>query len=231
MIIAMLLAHLVGDYILQWDSLALWKSRELRGVLAHGLVVTFVTFLFILPFDPTWWQGAAFISILHIAIDAVQLRLKPPISPLFRFILDQIAHFTVIIIALVSGGYLALASMVPDLIHVLQNDRIWLYLLGYAFITMPAWVLVKFAAYGLVNGSPPIFPGISNKYLGILERILITTFVALGQFILVPLIAIPRLVVEWPTVRDGEETAVYLAEFLASITVAVLTGLAFTLMS
>ena len=56
MIIAMFLAHLVGDYILQWDSLALWKSRELKGVLAHGLVVTFVTFLFILPFEPTWWQ-------------------------------------------------------------------------------------------------------------------------------------------------------------------------------
>jgi hypothetical protein len=230
MIIAMLLAHLVGDYILQWDSLALWKSRELRGVLAHGLVVTFVTFLFILPFDPTWWQGAAFISILHIAIDAVQLRLRPPISPLFRFILDQIAHFTVIGMALVGGGYLAPASILPDLIHMLQNERIWLYLLGYAFVTMPAWVLVKFAAYGLVKGAPPAFPGISNKYLGILERVLITTFVALGQFILVPLIAIPRLVVEWPTVRDGEETAVYLAEFLASITVAVLTGLAFTLL-
>lgn len=230
MIIAMLLAHLVGDYILQWDSLALWKSRELKGVLAHGLVVTFVTFLFILPFNPTWWQGAAFISIAHIAIDAVQLRFKPPIAPLFRFLLDQVAHFVVIFMALAAGGYLAMATIVPDVAHVLQNDRIWLYLLGYAFITMPAWVLVKFAAYGLVKGSPPAFPGISNKYLGIMERILITTFVALGQFILVPLITLPRLVVEWPIVRDGEETAVYLAEFLASITLAVLIGLALSLL-
>jgi hypothetical protein len=230
MIIAMLLAHLVGDYILQWDSLALWKSRELKGVLAHGLVVTFVTFLFILPFDPTWWQGAAFISIAHIAIDAVQLRFKPPISPLFRFLLDQVAHFVVIFMALAAGGYLTMATIVPDVAQVLQNDRIWLYLLGYAFITMPAWVLVKFAAYGLVKGAPPAFPGISNKYLGIMERILITTFVALGQFILVPLIALPRLVVEWPVVKGGEETAVYLAEFLASITVAVLIGLALSLL-
>lgn len=230
MIIAMLLAHLVGDYILQWDSLALWKSRELKGVLAHGLVVTFVTFLFILPFNPTWWQGAAFISIAHIAIDAVQLRLKPPIAPLFRFILDQIAHFTVILIALATGGYLTVTSLMPDVLQVLHNDRIWLYLLAYAFITMPAWVLVKFAAYGLVKGAPPAFPGLSNKYLGILERILITTFVALGQFILVPLIAVPRLVVEWPMIKDGEETAVYLAEFLASITLAVLIGLALSLL-
>ena len=230
MIIAMFLAHLVGDYILQWDSLALWKSRELKGVLAHGLVVTFITFLFILPFDPAWWQGAAFISILHITIDAVQLKVKPPVPPLFRFILDQIAHFTVIIVALAMGGYLTLATALPSLAQAIQNERIWLYLLGYAFVTMPAWVLVKFAAYGLIKGSPPAFPGISNKYLGILERILITTFVALGQFILVPLIAIPRLVVEWPMVKDGEETAVYLAEFLASITLAVIIGLALSLL-
>ncbi len=230
MIIAMFLAHLVGDYILQWDRLALWKSRELKGVLAHGLVVSFVTFLFILPFNPLWWQGAAFISILHIVIDAVQLKVKPPILPLFRFILDQIAHFVVIVVALAAGGYLTSSMLTADVIPVIHNDRLWLYLLGYAFITMPAWVLVKFAAYGLVKGSGPAFPGISNKYLGILERILITTFVALGQFILVPFIAIPRLVVEWPVVRDGEETAVYLAEFLASITLAVLIGLALSLL-
>ena len=230
MIIAMFLAHLVGDYILQWDRLALWKSRELKGVLAHGLVVSFVTFLFILPFNPIWWQGAAFISILHIAIDAVQLKVKPPILPLFRFILDQIAHIAVIIVALAAGGYLTSSIVMADVIPAIHDDRLWLYLLGYAFITMPAWVLVKFAAYGLVKGSGPAFPGISNKYLGILERILITTFVALGQFILVPFIAIPRLVVEWPVVRDGEETAVYLAEFLASITLAVLIGLALSLL-
>jgi hypothetical protein len=28
MVIGMFLAHLVGDYILQWDGLARWKSRE-----------------------------------------------------------------------------------------------------------------------------------------------------------------------------------------------------------
>jgi hypothetical protein len=215
---------------LQWDRLALWKSRELKGVLAHGLVVSFVTFLFILPFNPTWWQGAAFISLGHIVIDAVQLWVKPPILPLFRFILDQIAHFVVIVVALVAGGYLTPTMLAAGVIPAIYNDRLWLYLLGYAFVTMPAWVLVKFAAYGLVKGSAPAFPGISNKYLGILERILITTFVALGQFILVPLIAIPRLVVEWPVVKDGEETAVYLAEFLASITLAVLIGLALSLL-
>ncbi len=225
MSIAMFLAHLVGDYILQWDSLALWKSRELKGVLAHGLVVSFVTWLFALPFDPLW-PGVLFICAAHIAIDSVQLYVKPPILPLFRFILDQIAHFTVIVLALSWSGYLALPTLTADFAATLQDDRLLLYALGYAFITMPAWVLVKFAAYGLVKGSGPSFPGISNKYLGILERILMTTFVMLGQFVIVPFIALPRLALEWSKASEGEETAVYLAELLASIALAVATGLA-----
>ena len=225
MITAMFLAHLVGDYILQWDRLALWKSRELKGVLVHGLIVSAVTWLFTLPFNPFWWRGALVISLAHILIDAAQLRFKLPIPPLLRFILDQIAHFIVIILTLNGGGYLSLATLTADLAQIVNNDRALFYLLGYAFITMPAWVLLKFAAYGLVKGAGPVFPGISNKYLGILERILITTFVALGQFILVPLIAAPRLAMEWSTVQDEGETAVYLAEFLASIALAVIIGL------
>ena len=57
MITAMLLAHLVGDYVLQWDALAAWKSRALAGVAVHAAIVTAVTWLFALPFAPDWWQG------------------------------------------------------------------------------------------------------------------------------------------------------------------------------
>lgn len=231
MALAMFLAHLVGDFVLQWDRLALWKSRELKGVLAHGLVVTGVTWLFSLPFNPTWWHGVLFISLLHVAIDALQLRLKPSIPPLQRFTLDQIAHFIVILIALAAGGYLNLPQETAEINAKLQSNRFLLYALGYAFITMPAWVLVKFAAYGLVKGSEPNFPGFSSKYLGILERILITTFVALGHFLLVPFVAVPRLVVEVPKMMKDEDAAVYLTEFLASITVAVATGLALSMLS
>lgn len=223
MIISMFLAHLVGDYILQWNSLAAWKARELKGVLAHGLVVSIVTFLFILPFQPLWIEGALFICTLHILIDASQLYIKPPIAPLLRFGLDQLAHFIVITTALVWGGYVELGAWMGQLTAVFQNDRVWFILLIYAFITMPVWVIIKFLAYGLVKGAPPDFGG-TNKYVGSLERMLIATFVAMGQFLLVPLVALPRLLAEWPTVKRGE-TAVYLTELLASIYLAVVVGL------
>ena len=228
MIVAMFLAHLVGDYILQWNSLAAWKSREMKGVIVHCLVVFAVTWLFILPFNPNWWPWVIFIGVAHFLIDAVQLRFKLPIPELARFTLDQLAHFIVIVGALAAGGYLNLGNLLQSSQAVLQSDLLLIYLLGYAFVTMPAWVLVKFTAYGLVQGSAPQF-GDSSKYLGIMERLLMTTFVAVGQYLLVPVVILPRLLMEWPQVANDERAPVYLAELLASVILAVIVGLLFRL--
>lgn len=225
MVLAMFLAHLVGDFILQWDALAAWKSRELRGVLVHGSVVAGVTCLFSLPFHPGWWWGVAFISAAHILIDAVQLYVKPALPALVRFLLDQAAHFVVIIAALAWGGYLHPAHLTANFSALAQRDKIMIYLLAYAFITMPAWVIVKFAAYGLVQGAPPEFPGRTNKYVEILERVLMTTFVTFGQFLLIPMVVIPRLVSDWPKVAEDKQPAVYLVELLGSVALAVFVGL------
>ncbi len=97
-------------------------------------------------------------------------------------------------------------------------------LLGYAFITMPTWVLLKFLVYGLVKGEPPDFPAGPNKFVGIVERLLITTLVLFGQVLLVPLVALPRLVMEWPRVVRGGGDTVYVAELISSMVLAVAVG-------
>jgi hypothetical protein len=226
MITAMFLAHLVGDYILQWDALALAKSREFKGVFFHCIIITIITWLLALPFsNHIWWQGILFISLTHFLIDVVQLYYKPNIAPLFRFILDQILHFSVILVALWWGGFWEPVWLAGWVTAVSQNQTLLYKLLGYAFITMPAWVIIKFLAYGLIQGGAPNFPEGTNKYIGIIERILIATFVSLGQFILSPLITLPRLALEWPKFAGEERNNVYIVELLASIALATMTGL------
>ncbi len=220
MIAAMFLAHLVGDYILQWDSLAAWKSQSLSGAAFHSLIVLATTWLFALLINPAWWPWVLFIGVWHFVIDASQLWVKLPVSPLARFMLDQLAHFVVILLALSVSGYLDQAAWQAGW----QPEKALLYLLPFAFVTMPAWVVVKFTAYGLVKGTAPDF-GDNSKYLGMMERILIMVFVALGQFYLVPLVILPRFALEWLEVVRWEDTAVYLAELLASVTLAVAAGL------
>jgi len=236
MVIAMYLAHLVGDYILQWDSLARWKSRALSGVLAHGLIVTLVTIAFALPFDASWWPWALAIGVTHTAVDIgtlwvskrVPLQGKGPYA-LARFLIDQLVHFAVITGVLVWSGCLA-APVPADLLTEMRGHRSLALLLGYTLITMPGWILIEFSVYGLVNGSAPDFSHATNKYVGILERGLITTCVMTGQFLLVPLVTLPRLLLEVPQVRSSDRGTFYIAELLASVGLAVAVGWALRLL-
>ena len=221
----MFLAHLVGDFVLQWDRLAQWKSRELQGVLVHGLIVTAVTWLFALPFAPGWWQGILFIGIAHTIIDAAQWVYTLPGSPLVRFLYDQFLHLLVIVIALAAGGYLNLTAPGNDILFGIHHHHFLVYLLGYAFLTMPAWVLLKFLGYALVERTGPSFLDGSSKYVGIVERVLVATFVLIGQFLLIPLVAVPRLFLEWRQFSNRDRRTLTLFELFAGISLAVLVGL------
>lgn len=234
MIFSMFLAHLVGDYILQWDQLAYWKSQEVKGVAAHCLVVAIVTALFAWPFQvPYWWQGVLYIIVTHFLIDVANLKIAQsgwPIHPLMRYVGDQVLHFVTIFTALVIGGFIELGGVTAVIQTLSQDQNMLLYLMGYAFVTMPAWVLIKFLAYGLVKGTGPVFPD-TGKYVGIIERVLITTLAVIGQFLLIPLVAMPRLVIEWHKLTDQDSNVVYVVELLASIAISITIGIALSQLS
>ncbi len=105
----------------------------------------------------------------------------------------------------------------------MQTHRAWAIALGYVLISLPAWIFIEFVLYGLINGSAPDFNRVKHfKYVGSLERGLIATFVATGQFMLVPVVALPRLVLESPQYFGDSHTTLYLAEWLGSLALAVL---------
>lgn len=232
MISAMLLAHLLGDYVLQWDALAAWKSRSVRGAAVHGSIVLLVTLLFAALNDAEWGPWALFIGVTHIAIDCAWIPLNRRFTPrsgrygLVRLLIDQLLHCAVILGALLASGYVTLAGLPGAIGLEVQTQRSWVVALGYVAISLPAWIFIEFVLYGLIDGSAPDFGRVRQvKYVGILERGLIATFVATGQFALVPVVALPRLVLESPQYFGNSRATLYLAEWLGSLSVAVLIGL------
>ena len=228
MIAAMLLAHIVADYVLQWDGLVRWKSKRLSGVIAHGGIVLAVTWLLSLPYTKGWWPYALFIGLTHTLIDALRTRAGRVSSrtALALFLLDQALHLATILAALSLSGYLALGQIWEVVARWAQDVRLVTFLIGYTFITMPAWIIVRFLVRGLVDSTEAMtFPS-TEKYVGILERGLITTLVILGQFFLIPLVAVPRLVFDGPRVRKSGMASSYVAELLTSAAVAIAVGLA-----
>lgn len=248
MILAMLLAHLFGDYILQWDNLSLWKSKRLSGVLLHGLIVLTVTLLFAILIEPTWWPWAFVIGLTHTLIDALELPIRRRMTErqtgkgaLLLFVVDQTAHLTIIALALIWSGYLDAPNFTAGFIAATADNRLLTVALGYAFLTMPAWILIRFIICGLMNGTAPDFSlPLGGKYLSMLERGLILTFILFGQFLLIPLATLPRLLLESSRAvaqaADGGDAGIrrvvgrynllYAAELLVSVGLAVAIGLA-----
>lgn len=227
MVEMMLLAHLLGDYVFQTDALVRWKLRSLWGVVAHGAVVTLCLWLCSLPFSLTWWPYALGVGIAHTLIDVVRARLgsvKPTID-LMLFLIDQAAHLLTIAAALSWSGWLQPRPAETIWGLWLQSDHHLAIVAGYVLLTMPAWVLVHFVVRGMgaESTSLPGRPG--EKYLGMIERALIATFVLLGQFILVPLVVVPRLALDGYGGNLTRERLGYLNELLVSVALALAVGL------
>jgi hypothetical protein len=228
MLQAMLLSHLIGDYVLQTDSLARWKSRSVWGVIVHGGLVTLSTWLCSLPFASGWWPYALAIGALHALIDLLRVKVGRvgPAAELLLFLGDQVAHGVVIVLVLRWSGWLAPRPAHTALGIWLQEGRRMAFIMGYVLLSNPAWVLVHFLVEGMgaVSKSLPGRPG--EKYLGMVERGLIATLVLAGQFLLVPLVVAPRLALDGASSHVSEERIGYLEEMLISAGLALAVGLA-----
>ncbi len=224
---AMVIAHLLGDYILQTDGIARWKQRSMWGVLAHGALVTVALVLCSLPFDLYWWPYALVLGVTHTCIDIVRARLGSisPAVDLGLFLADQAAHALAILAVLAWTGWLLPREAETGLGRWLQTGPRLQLIAGYLLLTMPAWVLLHFLTRGM-GASRTGLPGRpGEKYAGMLERSLIATLVMAGQFLLIPLVLAPRLVLDGRGERVAAEPLGYLNELLCSVGLAVAVGL------
>ncbi|MBN1485668.1 MAG: DUF3307 domain-containing protein [Chloroflexia bacterium] len=227
MVEMMLLAHLLGDYVFQTDGLVRWKMRSMAGLVAHGAIVTLWLWLCSLPFTLSWWPYALAVGVTHTLIDIVRARLGQvkPTTALILLLLDQILHLGTIAAALAWSGWLQYRPAETALGLWLQADHHLAFIAGYVLLTMPAWVLVHFVVRGMgaESTSLPGRPG--EKYIGMLERALIATFVLLDQFMLIPLVVVPRLAMDGYAGQLKGGRLGYLNELLVSISLALAVGL------
>ena len=93
-IAALLLAHVLADFVLQTGSMVK-RKREARNLLLHFLIVIATAFIAIGRIDILdIWQPIMLLAIIHIAIDMVKIFALP--KTLSAFLADQAAHLLTI---------------------------------------------------------------------------------------------------------------------------------------
>lgn len=225
-----LLAHLIGDFVLQPDS---WvQSKNLKkyssSKLYLHLLVHAVLLAVFLGFDTRYWLGYAIIILSHFLLDVFKIwtqRFRP--RSRFMFMVDQILH--ILVIAWVVSFY----EPVKVSFEGILTYKMLLLVTCLVVVTFVAGVVVKvfIARWNPdVIGDKDLTKDKAGYIIGILERLLVFVFVVLGRWEAIGFLIAAKSVFRFGDLKEPRErmlTEYILIGTLASFGVAILIGLAY----
>lgn len=223
----LILAHLLGDFILQPNSWVSDKeSRKLKSkyLYLHVLIHTILSFLFL--WDLTLWDVAAVVGISHLIIDAAKLYFQKNSTKKRWFFIDQVMHIAVI-------GGIAIYFNEIDL-GFLKDQKTVKIMIAALFLTSPASIMIKM----LLSSWTPVAEEQSSvqteslssagKYIGILERLLVFTFIIVNHWEGVGFMIAAKSVFRFSDLAQAKQrklTEYVLIGTLLSFGMAVFTGI------
>jgi hypothetical protein len=224
LIARLILVHLLGDFLLQPSS---WvRDREARSfrspwlymhALVHLLLATVMTgSLGILPI---------LIGLGHLLFDGLKAYFR--LDGLLYFLTDQLLHVLVILFGVAS---LSQAVHWEHLLERLGTPRHLWVVSGYLAVTTAYSRMVAIATAPWRSLIPAEREPLKNagRWIGIIERILVLTFVLLGQLPAVGFLLAAKSVFRFGDLRESKDkghTEYVMIGTLLSFGVAILTGL------
>lgn len=228
LLIRLLLAHIISDFVLQTDKMVQSKKWFSRYMLLHIMIVFVSTFIL-----SGLLQVSLIIAVLHWIIDSVKVEMKnrTHLKPNMLFATDQIFHF--IIIAAVWFWYFHLFDKVLTTITFPFINYKWsLILLAYAWVVFPMGYLIKFATQSITQTntstqtttSTEINVEKGGKLIGQFERIIILTLVLLNQYEAIGFLITGKSIIRFADHNSNLRSEYVLVGTMMSYAIAILTG-------
>ncbi|WP_346883574.1 DUF3307 domain-containing protein [uncultured Algibacter sp.] len=175
LIIKLILAHIIGDFLLQPQKWVTHKEthKHKSKFLYWHILVHLCTLIFVLQFDFKYWAGISIIVISHYIIDVIKLHLKTKINDRLLFSLDQLAHL--VILALVLKIYEPFKFNIDKLF----DTKILLFITCVLCITKVSSIVMKtiISKWDLKAYNEETSLEHAGSYIGILERLFVFMFI------------------------------------------------------
>lgn len=229
--VKLVLAHLIGDFILQPDTWVQEKNlRKHRSsklylhVLIHGLAT------WLLVWDRSFWLPVITIVVSHFIIDLIKINLQDKGNQISWFVLDQLLHLAVITSIWYAWEYPALdLSSFP-------TEVMLIILTAALFLTSPTSVIIKTS---ISQWTPETFYTVASslpdagKFIGYLERLLVFTFILTGHWEAVGFLLAAKSVFRFGNLKESHDrklTEYVLIGTLLSFGIAIAISLLTTLL-
>jgi hypothetical protein len=222
----LLIAHILGDFVLQPDAWVADRSRRHFGspyLYMHGLIHFILATGF--SFLPDGWWIGTLIGAGHIVLDGFKALLKG--NDVKAFVIDQSLHLLVIGFCFLYAGRVNLAPHIQSLIH---NKHIWWIACGYALNIFLYPKLIALATEKWRVHVPPERELLykAGRWIGVIERMLVFTFVLVTQWAAIGFLMAAKSVFRFGDLREGKDkghTEYVLIGTLLSFGLALGTGL------
>ncbi len=228
LLIKLILAHLAVDFLFQPHS---WiKAKEIKKYKAYQLYLhAFIYFVFTLLIvcDITFWKWALLLAGLHLAANTFRLYAQNEKTKQIWFISDQLMHLLLIYLVWILS----------------QEERI-----SFAFLTDTYYLLLVTFVYALTQPASALIHSIiskwepetnkkkyeslidAGKYIGILERLFVFTFVITGNWEPIGFLIAAKSIFRFGDLKDSKDrklTEYVLIGTLLSFGIAFLAGMGF----
>lgn len=223
----LLLAHILADFIFQSSKMVIDKEhKKIASKRLYLHILVHILCYYLLLWDLHWWHVPLLIALSHYAIDLGKLYFQNKRNGRLLFFLDQGLHLVVLYAAslYISGETLQQITLDSDLL---------LILVAVLFLTQPSSVIIK----TLISIYTPKTEmekedSLQNagKYIGMLERILVFTFIATGHWEGVGFLIAAKSIFRFSDLtqaKDRKLTEYILIGTLLSFGLAILCALVF----
>jgi len=240
----LLIAHLLTDFVFQPDG---WVNSKKTSVLKsnklyfHALIAGATTYIILGIWNN--WEVPLFITVTHFVVDYLKAKYennklnnrkssnnKNKTDKVIPFIIDQSAHFVVIIISwlwIIKGW----EKVIPTVKEYFINSDFWIILAGFILITYPFAKLISILTeYWRKQLSEERKDSLAKAglYIGIFERLLILIFILLHEYEVIGFLIAAKSILRFST-KDQQEpqkqTEYVLVGTFISFTLTIILGL------
>lgn len=240
--LALYLAHLVTDFVLQPERLVTAKKRgSLLAYAEHGGIHLLGAILFLGFSVPALWKSLSFyglavaLTLTHLVIDWGKIRLMRSGSiedGAATFLWDQFLHFLTVWLA----AWLIARPSLPGLIAKvrwmqLEIEKPLLLLVVYLGVIFGGGYIVRFLTKPLLKTDLQSLGETTNElqnagmYIGWLERFMVLTALVLQSPATVGLILTAKSIARYPEMKSVRFAEYFLIGTLLSLAIGMLGGL------
>ncbi len=224
-LIKLILAHFIGDFLLQSKSWVQKKERHkllalplYLHVLIHGALAL------LLLWNWQFWPLALWVVAAHFVIDATKLYFQNKHKTQW-FVIDQVLHLAALFLLWYFWSHPAI-----HLDRLWQSPRFWLYLTALLFLTVVSDIIIKVLltnwAGKIANAPDAALPN-AGKYIGIIERLFVFLFILIGHWEAIGFLLAAKSVFRFSDLKEAKDrklTEYILTGTLLSFGIATATG-------